>query len=133
MTKFRWLKDYRELENEISYLEFNLERTKKELRRYIEGDLVNVKLTPESHGAKLEEIIDGIEWELAHKLNDLFDLKKIVSTFSGLEHQIIKGKYVEGKTLEKIAEDVGYSASYIKRRHAEIGRTIHFLEIFNSI
>ena len=28
---YEWLKDYRKLEEEIAYLEFNLDRTKREL------------------------------------------------------------------------------------------------------
>lgn len=133
MSKFKWLKDYREIENQISYLELKLEIDQKELKRWTSGDLLGVKLSPESKGAKLEDIIEATEIEIASKMNDLHDIKKIVSTFTGIEHQIIKGKYVEGKTLEKVAEEIGYSSSYIKKRHAEIARTIHFVELFNSI
>lgn len=132
MNKYQWLSDYRQLENDISLLEFNLEKNKRELKRYIDGDLVKVKLTAESNGAKLEEVIEAYEWELAHKMDDLYELKKLVSTFAGIEHQIIKGKYVEGKTLERIAEDIGYSTSYIKKRHAEIVRTIHFIDAYSN-
>ncbi|CAM5212120.1 Phage protein OS=Lysinibacillus sphaericus OX=1421 GN=LS41612_21190 PE=4 SV=1 [Lysinibacillus sphaericus] len=65
MSKFAWLKDYRELEYEIAYLDLNLERTKTELKRWVQGDLAKVKLTSESQGSKVEDIIEQIEWELA--------------------------------------------------------------------
>lgn len=134
MNKFIWLKEYREKENIISFLEFKLETTKKELKRWsLGGDLSGIKLTPESDAAKLEEIIEKIEYELAHKMNDLYDLKKLVATFKGTEHQIIKGKYVEGKTLEQIANDIGYSESHIKKRHAEIVRTLHFIDAYSGV
>ncbi|MBG9577947.1 phage protein, partial [Bacillus thuringiensis] len=61
-----------------------------------------------------------IEYELAHKMNDLYDLKKLICTFKGLEHRIMYGKYVEGKRLDEIAEELNYSAQYIYNKHAEI-------------
>lgn len=133
MEKFKWLKDYREKENQLAYLELKLEIDKKELERWVSGDLCDIKLTPESNGAQLEEIIEKTEREIANKMNDLHDIKQLVSTFKGIDHQIIIGKYVEGKTLEQIAEDIKYSASYVKRRHAEIARAIRYIESFNSI
>ncbi|HAP4499341.1 TPA: sigma-70 family RNA polymerase sigma factor, partial [Enterococcus faecalis] len=35
-------------------------------------------------------------------------------------------KYVEGLTLESIADETGYSYSYIKSKHAEIMRMVQF-------
>ena len=49
-----WLKDYQKLEQDIAYLECNLDKTKAELKRWISGDLQNVRLTAESDGAKVE-------------------------------------------------------------------------------
>lgn len=40
---YEWLRDYRKLEDEIAYLEFNLERSENELRRWVSGDLTGVK------------------------------------------------------------------------------------------
>lgn len=132
MSKFQWLKDYRELEYEIAYLEQNLERTKRELKRWIDGDLAKVKITAESHGAKVEDIIERIEWEIAHKMNDLYDIKKLVSAFEGLEHKILVKKYIEGKTLEQVAIDLNYSYNYIKHKHAELMRIMKYIEKVSS-
>lgn len=133
MGKFEWLKDYREKANQLAYLELQLEMNKRELERWTSGDLAGVKLSPESNGAKLEEIIEKTEREIANKMNDLYDIKKLVSTFNGIDHQIITGKYIEGKTLEQIAEELGYSASYVKSRHAGISRTIRIVESYSRI
>ncbi|PEQ48645.1 hypothetical protein, partial [Bacillus cereus] len=103
-------------------------RSKRELKRWISGDLRDVCLTVDSEGAKVEEHIEAIEYELAFKMNDMFDLKKVISTFHGLEHKIMYGKYVEGKTLEKIAEELEYSPRYIYNKHAQIKRTIEYAE-----
>lgn len=130
---YEWLKDYQRLEDEITYLDHNLIRSKNELKRWVHGDLAKYKLTPESHGAKLEELIEVIEYELAHKMNDLYDMQKIMKAFKGLESNIVYKKYVEGKTLEKIAVEVGYSASYVKKRHAEVMRTVKVVKEYSSL
>lgn len=123
---YEWLKDYQRLEDEITYLEHNLMRSKNELKRWVHGDLAKYKLTADSEGAKLEERIEVIEFELAHKMNDLHDLKKLILKFKGIEQKIIYGKYVEDKTLEQVAEDLGYSAQYIYAKHAQIKRLLSF-------
>ncbi|MEK4415101.1 MULTISPECIES: hypothetical protein [Bacillus] len=125
---FNWLKEYQRLEEEIAYLEYNLDKTKTELKRWIHGDLQDVRLTAESEGAKVEERIEAIEYELAHKMNDMYKLKKLISRFSGLDNKILKMKYVDGMTLEQIAEEISYSSSHIKKKHAEIVRLIKFVE-----
>ncbi|QWG94658.1 DUF1492 domain-containing protein [Bacillus toyonensis] len=125
---FDWLKDYQKLEEDIEYLDYNLDKTKAELKRWVSGDLREVRLTADSEGAKVEERIEAIEYELAHKINDMYKLKKLISKFRGLDNQILKMKYVDGMTLEQIAEEISYSSSHIKKKHAEIIRLIKFVE-----
>ncbi|EKS8366925.1 hypothetical protein [Bacillus thuringiensis] len=125
---FNWLKEYQRLEEEIAYLEYNLDKTKAELKRWVSGDLREVRLTAESEGAKVEERIEAIEYELAHKMNDMYKLKKLISRFRGLDNKILKMKYMDGMTLEQIAEEISYSSSHIKKKHAEIVRLIKFVE-----
>ncbi|OWT52665.1 DUF1492 domain-containing protein [Bacillus sp. K2I17] len=125
---FDWLKDYQKLEERIAYLDYNLDKTKAELKRWVSGDLREVRLTAESEGAKVEERIEAIEYELAHKMNDMYKLKILISKFRGLDNRILKMKYVDGMTLEEIAEDMNYSSSYIYKKHAEIIRRIKFAE-----
>ncbi|PEP81299.1 hypothetical protein CN585_31315, partial [Bacillus toyonensis] len=62
---FNWLKEYQRLEEDIAYLEYNLDKTKVELKRWIYGDLQGVRLTVASEGAKVEERMEAIEYELA--------------------------------------------------------------------
>ncbi|UIJ69345.1 DUF1492 domain-containing protein [Bacillus cereus] len=125
---FNWLKEYQRLGENISYLEYNLDKTKSELKRWIYGDLQDVRLTAGSEGTKVEERIAAIEYELAYKMNDVYDLKQIIGKFKGLDHQILKMKYVDGMTLEQIAYDLDYSPYYIKRKHAEIRKVIQFMD-----
>ncbi len=123
---FNWLKVYQELEQDIAYLDYNLDKTKAELKRWVSGDLREVRLTAESEGAKVEERIEAIEYELAYKMNDMHKLKKLINTFKGLEHKIAYLKYVEGMTLEKIAEELNYSSQYIYNKHAEMRGKVEY-------
>ncbi|MBJ7946764.1 hypothetical protein [Bacillus cereus group sp. N24] len=123
---FNWLKVYQELEQDIAYLDYNLDKTKAELKRWVSGDLREVRLTAESEGAKVEERIEAIEYELAHKMNDMYKLKKLINTFKGLEHRIAYFKYVEGMTLEKVAEELNYSPQYIYNKHAAMREKVEY-------
>lgn len=130
---YEWLKDYQQIEDEITYLESELIRSKKELKRWVHGDLAKYKLTALSDGAQLEERIAAIEYGLAHKMNDLYDKNKIIRAFKGLENNILYKKYVEGKTLDRIAIEMEYSPSYIKKRHAGIMRTIKVIKEYGAL
>jgi DNA-directed RNA polymerase specialized sigma subunit len=125
---YEWLKDYQKLEEEIAYLEYQLERSKKELWRWVSGDLQGVPLQRESIAANLEEIIEKIEYELACKMNDLVGVRDLLKRFKGLENQILYKKYIEGMTLEAIAEELNYSCSYVYKKHAEMSRMIKFAD-----
>ncbi|WP_277679471.1 sigma factor-like helix-turn-helix DNA-binding protein [Gracilibacillus dipsosauri] len=123
---YEWLLDYQKLSDEIDYLEYQLDREKRELKRWTSGDLMNVKLHEQSIASGLEERIEAMEYELAHKINDLHDAKKLISTFKGLENQILYYKYVKGMTLSEVADVLGYTQGHIYNKHAEIMKRINF-------
>ncbi|HHT7153999.1 TPA: hypothetical protein ACTZ42_003760 [Bacillus cereus] len=125
---FDWLKDYQKLEERIAYLDYNLDKAKAELKRWVSGDLREVRLTAESEGAKVEERIEAIEYELANEMNAMYDLMELINKFKGLDNQILVKKYIYGMTLEQIAWDLNYSPNYIKRKHAEVRKIINFVD-----
>ncbi len=125
---YEWLGEYKRLMQEVQFLEFNLEQTEAELDRYINGDLQGVKLQAESNGAKLEEIIERIKAELAAKNNKLKKLIELIETFSGLENQILRLKYIEEMTLEEVAEELGFSVGYINKKHQFIMKMMRYAE-----
>ncbi|AFQ18729.1 hypothetical protein P9Y62_14830 [Bacillus thuringiensis] len=125
---FDWLKDYQKLEERIAYLDYNLDKAQAELKRWVSGDLRDVRLTAESEGAKVEERIEAIEYELANEMNAMYDLMELVNKFKGLDNQILVKKYIYGMTLEQIACDLNYSPNYIKRKHAEVRKIIKFVD-----
>lgn len=130
--RFQWLKDYQDLEDQILYLKWNLNKSRLELSRWIHGDLAKVRLEKNSRSSSLEENIQRIVQEIEIMEEQRRELLAIVSSFKGLDNDIVRMKYVEGCSLEIIAEEVGYSASYIRQRHAEIRKTIQFLDEYES-
>lgn len=128
---YNWLLDYQELKDRIEYLDFRLHREKRELKRWEQGDLYKVRLTEGAIASGLEERIFEYEYELANLMNDLFDTKRLISTFKGLENKILYYRYIEGMTLERVSIELGYSASYIYKKHAEIMKRIKFAHKLN--
>ncbi len=125
---YEWLKDYQQLENDIEYLEYKLLKTERELARWEGGNLSHIKLESESKGSQVEESITSIKEEIEYKQNQMLEIVRVISKFKGLDNQILKLKYVDGFTLEYIAEELNYSAQYIRMRHAEMIRALRLIE-----
>lgn len=128
---YEWLLDYQNLTQDIAYLEFNLEQTERELKRWVSGDLAGIKLEADSRGSKIEENIEKIKKELDFKKEQLIKLLNLINTFKGLDNKILKMKYIDCMTLEQIADELKYSTSHIRKRHAELIRTIKFVEMYH--
>lgn len=75
------VKVYQELEGESEYIEFNLQRSKRELKSWRGDDVSKYKLVPDSDGTNVKNHIERIEVELVDKTNDLHDLKKLICPF----------------------------------------------------
>ncbi|EMF0054950.1 hypothetical protein ACG6P0_002461 [Enterococcus hirae] len=126
--RFQWLKDYQELDEQILYLKWNLNKSKLELNRWVYGDLADVRIEKNSRSASLEENIQKIENEIEILEEQRQEMLAIINSFKGIDNEIIRKKYVEGCSLEIIAEEIGYSASYVRQRHADIRKTLNFLD-----
>lgn len=130
--RFQWLKDYQDLDNQIVYLKWNLNKSKLELNRWICGDLANVRLEKNSRASSLEENIDKINREIEILEEQRKEMLAIISSFKGIENEIVRMKYIEGMKLETIAEEIGYSASHVRKKHAEIRGKLDFLDEYES-
>jgi DNA-directed RNA polymerase specialized sigma subunit len=129
---YEWLRDYIKLQQDIEYLEFKIEQNQIELKRWVEGDLRDVKLDEKSIAAGLEERIEAQFKLLNEKKKQRDDLINFVNKFEGLDNQILRMKWMEGKSLEQIADELNYSHGYIKQKHAEIMKIIRFAEILTQ-
>jgi len=131
-VRFQWLKDYQELDGQIVYLKWNLNKSRLERNRWVYGDLQNVRLEKNSRASSLEENIAKIEQEIELLEEQRTEMLAIINSFTGIDNEIIKKKYIDGCSLDVIAEEIGYSASYVRQRHAEIKKTIDFLDQYEE-
>ena len=100
-----WLGNYVELQNEITYFKFKLERlvkTEKEKLR--------------------------VSKEIKIREQQAKEFLLLVDSLEGLERNIILKIYVEGKKYKEIAEESNFSINYVKLKVIEIKRSIKLAE-----
>jgi mannose/fructose-specific phosphotransferase system component IIA len=87
--RFQWLKDYQELEEQILYIKWNLNKSKLELNRWIYGDLSEIKIEKNSRSSSLENNIEKMLEELDRLKAQKEELLILVDSFSGVENTLI--------------------------------------------
>ena len=119
---YEWVNSLVAIDNELFELKLSIELNEKELSRWTnyidtDGDL-----------AKHQTFLTSLEKQnhLKGVIKEREEIIELIDKFSGLNQKILKLKYVEGLTLESIADETGYSYSYIKSKHAEIMRMVQF-------
>lgn len=130
--RFQWLKNYQDLEEQILFMKWNLNKSRLELDRWVNGDLANVRLEKNSRSSSLEENIKIIENELELLEKEKIELLELIDSFSGVDNQIIKLKYIDNMDIYDIADVTGYSVSYIRKRHTEIRKTLSFVDEYEA-
>lgn len=130
--RFQWLKDYQELDEQILYLKWNLNKSRLELSRWVHGDLSAVRLEKNSRASSLEVSIEKITQEIELLEEQRTEMLAIIGSFKGIENEIVRMKYVENMKLEDIADEIDYSASYVRKKHAEIRSKLDFLDEYEE-
>lgn len=131
-VRFQWLKNYQDLEEQILFMKWNLNKSRLELDRWVNGDLANVRLEKNSRSSSLEENIRIIENELELLKKEKTELMELINSFSGADVQIVKLKYIDDMDVYDIADETGYSVSYIRKRHTEIRKTLSFVDEYEA-
>lgn len=131
-VRFQWLKNYQDLEEQILFMKWNLNKSRLELDRWVNGDLANVRLEKNSRSSSLEENIRIIENELELLEKEKVELLELIDSFSGADVQIVKLKYIDDMDVYDIADETGYSVSYIRKRHTEIRKTLSFVDEYEA-
>ncbi len=130
---YEWLNSLITLDNELFELKLSLTLNKKELSRWknytdSDGDLAKHQtfLTALAKQNHLQGVISHLNQRIRELEEEREDIVTMIDKFNGLNQRILKMKYVEGLTLESIADELGYNYQYIKNKHAEIMRMIRF-------
>lgn len=113
-------------------MKWNLNKSRLELDRWVNGDLANVRLEKNSRSSSLEENIRIIENELELLEKEKVELMELIDSFSGADVQIVKLKYIDDMDVYDIADETGYSVSYIRKRHTEIRKTLSFVDEYEA-
>lgn len=115
-------------------MKISLKLNKNELGRwknYLDGDDGDLAkhqkfLTALRKQGQLKEVISELNRRIEELEKNREEIVQLIDKFTGLNHRILKMKYVYGMTLEAISIETGYNYQYIKNKHAELMRIIKF-------
>ncbi|WP_438770912.1 sigma-70 family RNA polymerase sigma factor [Enterococcus sp. AZ095b] len=112
----------------------DLKINKRELHRWSnysdgdDGDLAKHQkfLTALQKQKHLKGVVERLNDRIERLEKERKEIIELIDQFNGLNNRILKLKYVEGLTLESVAEKTGYTYQYIRSRHADIMKMIRF-------
>lgn len=93
-----------------------------------DGDLAKHQnfLTALQKQKHLKGVVERLNDRIERLEKERKEIIELIDQFNGLNNRILKLKYVEGMTLESVAEETGYTYQYIRSRHADIMKMIRF-------
>ncbi|MEB5791468.1 sigma-70 family RNA polymerase sigma factor [Mammaliicoccus sciuri] len=131
---FEWLKLYRDLDMQHKALELKRDISKEEIDRWYSISYTRADLGKKQDMLSRVRQVDRIREEL-EELNERIErierqknkVLELIDRFEGIEHKILRKKYIDDMTLQEIAYDLGYSEQYIRKKHAECIKRIDFI------
>ncbi len=131
---FEWLKLYRDLDMQHKALELKRDISKEEIDRWYSVSYARADLGKKQDMLSRVRQVDRIREEL-EELNERIErierqknkVLELINRFEGIEHKILRKKYIDDMTLQEIAYDLGYSEQYIRKKHAECIKRIDFI------
>lgn len=131
---FEWLKLYRDLDMQHKALELERDISKEEIDRWYSVSYARADLGKKQDMLSRVRQVDRIREEL-EELNERIErierqknkVLELIDRFEGIEHKILRKKYIDDMTLQEIAYELGYSEQYIRKKHAECIKRIDFI------
>ncbi|MFV5937924.1 sigma factor-like helix-turn-helix DNA-binding protein [Mammaliicoccus sciuri] len=131
---FEWLKLYRDLDMQHKALELKRDISKEEIDRWYSVSYARADLGKKQDMLSRVRQVDRIREEL-EELNERIErierqknkVLELIDRFEGIEHKILRKKYIDDMTLQEIAYELGYSEQYIRKKHAECIKRIDFI------
>lgn len=128
-SRFEWLQDYTLMQEQIALCKWRLLKVNTELSRWSDGDLAKMHVTgKDSRPARACKEARRIEADLKYNEAMCEQLVELIGKFEGIDEKVLKMKYIDNMTLEEIAEELNYSPSYIRKRHAELHKQLDFID-----
>lgn len=116
--------EYTEIQENIMLIKWELSQIENRLSRNKQTDIQAIQelLQRDAHRKN----------QLENKLNRYIEkqnkIQGLLDTFDELDRNILTLRYIEGYSLEDISKKLTYSESYIRKKHAELRRTIRYIE-----
>lgn len=131
--RYGWLKDYQNLYDELTLWKWRYRKALAEAVRMADGDLATVSFTAKSRSSKVDDEIERCRKNVHALQAEQKSLMELVDSFHGIDNDILRLKYIDGLSLEEIAEKLDYSEDTIKKRHAELHRRLDFLDSIGEV
>ena len=133
-SRYEWLQEYLDLEERCRYLRWQIRKVRREEERWTDGDLRHIRLNGKSRGSHVLDQLPHLQTELDDCEQDRQELLALVDSFHGYEHDFLKMHYIEGMTLDDIADDPNfpYGIDWIYHKSAELHRTLDFLDSWEA-
>lgn len=120
MTAKDYLSQARGIEDEIR----QLERMRRAAYERATGCTASINPAP-AHGGKKSDVLTEytnyatlLDEKVAELIDMQIDIEKAIRRLPGrLERDVLRGYYIEGKTWEQVADDVGKSVRQVSRIH----------------
>lgn len=111
-------KSYHDMNLEIEILEDELKNTEREIEQWWVGGRLFPTVRIDQAAERVQKLKDKqivLSEELKHKLISKDKFEERLNNMEGIAYKVFYGRYVEGKLLTEIADDLGYSYQYIKK------------------
>lgn len=129
-SRYEWLQEYLDLEERCRYLRWQIRKVKREEQRWEDGDLSRLRINGRSRGAHVLDQLPPLQAELDDHETERAELLDLIDSFHGYEHEFLKLRYIDGMTLDDIANDpeFPYGVDWVRQKSAELHRRLDFLD-----
>ena len=118
-----FFKRYAQVKAEVEMLEADIDMTVKERQRINKrGYDMNTWVNQVD---RIQKSIEEMSERVDIKKEYLKKADRAMKSLYGLEYQIARMKYIDGKNLYEIAEELGYSYDHIRRAHSQLVKSCH--------
>lgn len=114
---------YNDLEIDIEVLNEQIDILENEIENWWIGGRLFSTVSMDVAAQKVDRLKEKqlkLQDELEEKMYELNRIKAQLKRYNGLKYKVFYKKYIEGKKLTEIAEEVNYSYQWVKEVHAKM-------------